>query len=61
MAIKTKKKVVKYKAVDPDNFVLMYTVNVPEYDNLCKGEAVSLDENNKIVQNWLINNIIEKE
>ena len=51
----------KYKAVDPDQFGLMYNDTVPKYENLCKGESVSLDKGNKTVQDWIRNNIIIKE
>tara|TARA_R100001594_G_C4030831_1_gene261236 strand:- start:412 stop:600 length:189 start_codon:yes stop_codon:yes gene_type:complete len=51
----------KYKAVDPNHFAETYNDTVPEYENLCKGEFVSLDKGNKTVKNWIMNNIIIKE
>ena len=33
----------------------------PKYKELCNGESVELDENNKHVSAWLNNNIIIKE
>ena len=51
----------KYKAVDPVQFGLMYNNTVPKYENLCKGESVSLDKGNKTVKDWINNNIITKE
>ena len=51
----------KYKAVDPSQFGLMYNDTVPKYENLCKGESVSLDKGNKTVKDWINNNIITKE
>ena len=51
----------KYKAVDPAQFTEWYNDTVPKYENLCKGESVSLDKGNKTVQDWIKNNIIIKE
>ena len=51
----------KYKAVDPAQFAEWYNDTVPKYENLCKGESVSLDKGNKIVKDWIKNNIIIKE
>ena len=51
----------KYKAVDPNQFAETYNDTVPKYENLCKGESVSLDKGNKTVKDWIRNNIIIKE
>ena len=51
----------KYKATDPAQFADWYNDTVPKYDNLCKGESVSLDKGNKTVKDWIKNNIIIKE
>ena len=51
----------KYKVVNPNQFAETYNDTVPKYENLCKGESVSLDESNKTVKDWLRNNIIIKE
>ena len=51
----------KYKAVDPKQFSASYIDIVPKYKELCNGESVELDENNKHVSAWLNNNIIIKE
>ena len=61
MAEKTIKTSNKYKAVNPDQFAEWYNDTVPKYENLCKGESVSLDKGNKTVQDWIRNNIIIKE
>lgn len=61
MTVKGKKKVVKYKAVDSERFALMYNNSVPEYKELCSGKSVSLNEKNKVVKDWINNNIIVKE
>ena len=61
MAVKKKKKGVKYKATDPDRFASMYNESFPEYENLSKGKSVTLNAKNKVVENWLKNNIIIKE
>ena len=61
MADKKEKMSNKYKAVDPDQFGLMYNNTVPKYESLCKGESVSLDKGNKTVKDWINNNIITKE
>ena len=50
----------KYKAVNPKEFSEMYNDIVPCYKELCDGEAVELDENNKIVIGWLYNKIIKE-
>ena len=51
----------KYMAVDPAQFAESYNNSAPKYENLCKGESVSLDKGNKTVQDWIRNNIIIKE
>ena len=51
----------KYKAVDPTQFAEWYNNSAPKYENLCKGESVSLDSGNKTVKDWIRNNIIIKE
>ena len=61
MAEKTIKTGNKYKAVNPDQFAEWYNDTVPKYNELCKGEPVSLDKGNKIVKDWISNNIITKE
>ena len=61
MAEKTTKLSNKYKANDPNQFAEWYNDTVPKYENLCKGESVSLDKGNKTVQGWIRNNIIIKE
>ena len=58
---KTSKSKPKYKAVDPKQFAASYIDIVPKYKELCNGESVELDENNKHVSAWLNNNIIIKE
>jgi len=50
----------KYKAVNPKEFSEMYNDIVPCYKELCDGESVELDENNKIVIGWLYNKIIKE-
>ena len=57
----TKNKKVKYKALDIDRFINDYNDIVPGYNELCKGQSVDLDENNKIIKNLLINNVLIKE
>ena len=59
--IKTGNSKPKYKAVNPEQFANMYNDTAPKYDELCKGESVSLDMSNRTVKDWLINNIITKE
>lgn len=59
MAKKNKK--VTYKASDLEQFSSMYTDVCPKYKELCEGKSVELDENNKIVKDWLYNKIIVKE
>ena len=61
MAEKTIKTSNKYKANNPKQFSEWYNDTVPKYENLCKGESVSLDKGNKTVQDWIRNNIIIKE
>ena len=51
----------KYKAENPKEFSEMYIDTVPKYKELCDGEAVELDKNNKHVSAWLSNKIIIKE
>ena len=58
---KTGKSKPKYKAVNPKEFAASYIDIVPKYKELCNGESVELDENNKHVSAWLNNNIIVKE
>ena len=50
----------KYKAVNPKEFAEMHNDIVPCYKELCDGEAVELDENNKTVIGWLYNKIIKE-
>ena len=50
----------KYKAVNPQAFSEMYTDAAPKYKELCDGEAVELDKNNKTVSGWLGNKIIKE-
>ena len=50
----------KYKASDPEVFKASYNSVVPFYGELCKGESVEMDVNNKHVKNWLFNNIIKE-
>ena len=50
----------KYKAVNPKEFAEMHNDIVPRYKELCDGEAVELDENNKTVIGWLYNKIIKE-
>ena len=61
MAEKTIKSGNKYKATNPSQFADMYNDTAPKYEELCKGESVSLDKNSRIVKDWLRNNIITKE
>ena len=64
MAEKSKKEVkvaTKYKAANPQQFKEWYTDSVPFYSELCKGESVKLDIKNRVVQDWLNNNLIIKE
>ena len=57
---KIKSKKIKYKATNPKEFAEMHNDIVPHYKELCDGEAVELDENNKIVVGWLYNKIIKE-
>ena len=57
---KEKSKKIKYKATNPKEFAEMHNDIVPCYKELCDGEAVELDENNKIVIGWLYNKIIKE-
>ena len=57
---KAKSKTIKYKATNPKEFSEMHNDIVPGYKKLCDGEAVELDENNKIVIGWLYNKIIKE-
>ena len=57
---KIKSKKVKYKATNPKEFSEMHYDIVPCYKELCDGESVELDENNKIVIGWLNNKIIKE-
>ena len=61
MTEKTTKSSNKYKANDPIQFAEMYNNTVPKYNELCKGESVSLDKENRTVKDWIRNNIIKKE
>ena len=58
--IKSDKLKTKYIAVNPKEFAEMHNDIVPCYKELCDGEAVELDENNKIVIGWLYNKIIKE-
>ena len=51
----------KWKVLDKERFSKCYTADAPKYDELCKGQAVELDLNDPIVNDWLNNKIIEKE
>ena len=51
----------KWKVLDKERFKKCYTADAPKYHELCKGEAVELDSNDPIVNDWLNNKIIEKE
>ncbi len=51
----------KYRAVDPQQFKEWYTKDAPFYEELSKGESVSLNTSDATVKDWLINNIIIKE
>ena len=57
---KEKSKKITYKATNPKEFAEMHNDIVPCYKELCDGEAVELDENNKIVIGWLYNKIIKE-
>ena len=57
---KSKKLKVKYKATKPKEFAEMHNDIVPCYKELCDGESVELDENNKTVIGWLNNKIIKE-
>ena len=57
---KSKKLKVKYTATNPKEFAEMHNDIVPSYKELCDGESVELDENNKIVIGWLYNKIIKE-
>jgi len=57
---KKTKKGKKYKATDPERFKDSHNEIVPKYASLSKGESVPLDANNKHVQGWLRNKIIEE-
>ena len=61
MADKKEKTSNKYKAVDPAKFAEWYNDSAPNYEKLCKGESVSLDQGNSTVKEWIKNNIIIKE
>lgn len=64
MAEKSKKEVKtasKYKAVNPQQFKEWYTDSVPCYEELSKGESVTLNTKDRVVQDWLNNNLIIKE
>ena len=61
MAEKTTKSSNKYKAANPSQFAEWYNNTAPKYNELCKGESVSLDSGNKTVKDWIKNNIIIKE
>ena len=55
------KKAEGWRAVNPVQFSLSYNENTPHFSELSKGQAVDLDVKNKIVQNWIDNNVITKE
>ena len=57
---KKTKKEKKYKATDPERFKDSHNEIVPMYASLSKGESVALDANDKHVQGWLRNKIIEE-
>ena len=57
---KAKPKKIKYTATNPKEFSEMHNDIVPCYKELCDGEAVELDENNKTVVGWLYNKIIKE-
>ena len=57
---KAKSKKIKYKATNPKEFSEMHNDTVPYYKELCDGEAVELDVNNKTVIGWLYNKIIKE-
>ena len=57
---KEKTKKIKYKATNPKEFSEMHNDIVPCYKELCDGEAVDLDVNNKTVIGWLYNKIVKE-
>jgi len=57
---KEKSKKIKYKATNSKQFAEMHNDTVPCYKELCDGEAVELDGNNKTVIGWLYNKIIKE-
>ena len=57
---KEKSKKIKYKATNPKEFAEMHNDTVPYYKELCDGEAVDLDVNNKTVIGWLYNKIVKE-
>lgn len=61
MAEKKEKSANKFKAINPDSFKDSYNDSAPGYKELSKGESTVLNIDNKIVKNWLNNNIIVKE
>ena len=50
-----------YKVVDVEYFKENFNENAPMYEELCKGESVSLNPKDKNTISWLVNNIIIKE
>ena len=57
---KEKSKKIKYKATNPKEFAEMHNDIVPCYKELCDGESVELDVNNKTVIGWLYNKIVKE-
>jgi len=49
-----------YKAVDPVFFKDTYSKDVPGYKSLSEGKESNLNRSDKMVKNWLLNNIIEE-
>ena len=48
------------KAVNPEIFKDSYSKDVPGYKSLSEGKESNLNRSDKIVKNWLLNNIIEE-
>ena len=49
-----------YKAVNPEIFKDSYSESAPGYKALSEGKEASLSLGDKMVKNWLLNNIIEE-
>ena len=61
MAEKREKfKKIKYKATNSKQFAEIHNDIVPCYKELCDGESVELDVNNKTVIGWLYNKIVKE-